>query len=267
MAESWLRMIELKTESELKIIRENGKILTLILRELAQRAKPGVSTQQLNDWAEELMRSFGCESAFKGYQGRGPYPFPASICTSINHEIVHGIPSPKRILKAGDVLSIDAGIKRSGFYADLATTITISSPQPNNGAEKLLEVAREALRRGIAAAQPENRVSDISHAIGSYVESQGFSVVKRFVGHGVGRQMHEDPQIPNYGPPGRGALLKPGMVLAIEPMVFKGESLGEEIVSSDGWTVVTPNGGLAAHFEAMVVVTECGPETLANGIF
>jgi len=255
-------MIELKTEGELEIIRENCRILAAILRELTSRVKEGISTQKLNDWAEELMRSFGCESAFKGYRGRGPYPFPASICTSINNEIVHGIPSPKRILKTGDVLSIDAGIKRNGFYADLATTATIDGR--NDAAEKLLDVAKEALRRGIAAAQPHHRVSDISHAIGSYVASQGFSVVKRFCGHGVGRQMHEDPQIPNYGPPGRGALLKPGMVLAIEPMVFKGDK--EEVVSGDGWTVVTPNGSAAAHFEAMVVVTERGPETLANGI-
>ncbi len=266
-------MIELKTESELEIIRENCQILMTILRELTGRARPGISTRQLNDWAEELMREFEAESAFKGYQGRGPYPFPASICTSINHEIVHGIPSPKRILKAGDLLSIDAGIKRNGFYADLATTVTIEPSSSrtfkqsnNDAAEKLLDVAKEALRRGIAAVQPGNRVSDISHAIGSYVEAQGFSVVKRFVGHGVGRKMHEEPQIPNYGPPGRGALLKPGMVLAIEPMVFNGDK-GEEVVTADGWTVVTPNGGLAAHFEAMVVVTERGPETLANGIF
>lgn len=257
-------MIELKTERELEIIRENCRILTLILRELAQRVRSGISTKQLNDWAEELMRNFDCESAFKGYQGHGPYPFPASICTSINNEIVHGIPSSKRILKAGDVLSIDVGIKREGFYADLATTVTIGEPQPHH-AEQLLEVAKEALWRGIAAARARNRVSDISHAIGSYVESEGFSVVKRFVGHGVGRRMHEEPQIPNYGPPGRGALLKPGMVLAIEPMVFEAAQ-GEEVVAEDGWTVVTPNGGLAAHFEAMLVVTEQSPEILANGI-
>ena len=259
-------MIELKTESELEILRENCQILATILRELTRRAKAGISTRQLNDWAEELMREFKAESAFKGYQGHGPYPFPASICTSINHEIVHGIPSATRILKAGDVLSIDVGIKRNGFYADLATTITIGGADGHVGtrhAVPLLNVAKEALRRGIAAAHPQHRVSDISHAIGAYVESMGFSVVKRFVGHGVGRQMHEDPQIPNHGSPGRGALLKPGMVLAIEPMVKQDQE--EEVVSEDGWTVVTPNGGLAAHFEAMVAVTERGPEILANG--
>jgi methionyl aminopeptidase len=252
-------MIQLKTGSEIEILRENARILSEILRELIRAAQPGVTTAQLDRLAERLIRDAGATSAFKGYRG-----YPATICTSINEEVVHGIPSDRRVLGEGDLLSIDIGIERKGLYADKADTVVVG--RPTDGALELIGVAREALRRGIAQAQPGNRVGDIAHAIGSYVAAKGYNYAKRFVGHGIGRSMHEEPQVPNYGPPGRGARLKEGMVLAIEPMVWKAlpeESLDdEERVLDDGWTVVTPYGQPAAHVEEMVLITADGPEVL-----
>ncbi len=248
-------MIQLKTESEIELLRENARILNEILRALIRASQPGVSTGELNELAEELMDEAGVASAFKGYRG-----FPASICTSINDEIVHGIPRPDRVLHEGDVLSIDIGIERRGLYADKADTVIIGRPSPE--ALELVGVAREALRQGIAQALAGHRVGDIAHAIGSYVESRGYQVVKRFVGHGIGRSMHEEPQVPNYGVPGRGAKLVEGMVLAIEPMVWKSTGAEEERVAEDGWTVLTPNGRPAAHVEEMVLITGGEPEIL-----
>jgi len=251
-------MIQLKTEGEIEILRENARILVEILRELIQTARPGVSTAELDERAERLMERAGVVSAFKGYRG-----YPASICTSINEEIVHGIPRRDRILKEGDVLSIDIGIERKGLFADTADTIIVGPASKE--ALELIGVAREALRRGIEKARLGHRVGDISHAIGSYAASRGYRVVKRFVGHGIGRAMHEEPQVPNHGTPGRGARVREGMVLAIEPMVWKalpGDDGEGEWVLEDGWTVVTPNGQPAAHVEAMVLVTEEGPEVL-----
>jgi len=248
-------MIQLKTGSEIEIIRENALILCEILREICRAARPGVSTGELNDLAESEMERAGVVSAFKGYRG-----YPAVICTSVNEEIVHGIPKRGRVLREGDILSIDIGIERHGLFADKAETIVIGRPSPE--ALELLGVAREALRRGIEMARPGRRVGDISHAIGSYVRSRGYSVVKRFVGHGIGRAMHEEPQVPNWGSPGKGAKLRAGMVLAIEPMVWKAPEDQEELVTEDGWTVVTPNGRPAAHVEDMVLITEEGPEVL-----
>lgn len=247
-------MIRLKSEKEIEIISENCRILAEILAELENQAREGTSTKELNDLAEELIRKTQAEPAFLGYRG-----FPAAICTSLNEEIVHGIPSSKRILKGGDILKIDIGIKRRGFYADKATTVAVG--QISAEAQRLLAVTQQALKLGIEAAQPGNRVSDISSAIGSYVLASGFFVVKRFVGHGIGREMHEEPQVPNYWSPGqeRGPILRPGMVLAIEPMVKTEE---EEKISEDGFTVVTANGGLAAHFEEMVLITSKGPQVL-----
>lgn len=247
-------MIRLKSEVEIETIAENCQILARILQRLEAQAQEGTSTKELNDLAEELMKEEEAEPAFLGYRG-----FPAAICTSLNEEIVHGIPSSKRILKGGDILKIDVGIKRKGFFADKATTVTVG--QIPEGACRLLAVTRQALKLGIEAAKPGNRVSDISQIIGSYVESCGFFVVKRFVGHGIGREMHEDPQVPNYWSPGqeKGPLLRPGMILAIEPMVKTDE---EEKLLKDGWTVVTANGGLAAHFEEMVLITAMGPQVL-----
>ncbi len=249
-------LIELKSAQELAIIAENARLLREIIDQLATAARPGVSTAELDRLAERLIHRIGAEPAFKGYEG-----YPAALCASVNEEVVHGIPRDDRILKEGDILSLDLGLRRRGFYADVATTVAIGRVSAR--AERLLQVTREALERGIAAARVGNRVSDISHAIGSYVESQGFYVVKRFVGHGIGRELHEEPQIPNYGPPGQGPRLRPGMVLCLEPMVKEDE--GEVIVREDGWTVVTPEGGLAAHYEEMVLITEAGPKVLTRG--
>ena len=249
-------MVTIKSDHELEIMRENAQILASILQKIKETSREGASTHELDALAERLMSEAGAEPAFKGYRG-----YPASVCTSINDEVVHGIPSKQRVLKRGDVLSIDTGIKRKGYFADLATTLVVGG-QPTERAQKLISVAWEALDRGIEKAVPGNRVSDISNAIGTFVESQGYSVVKTFVGHGIGRAMHEDPQVPNYGPAGKGTRLRPGMVLAIEPMVK--EDREEAEVDEDGWTVRTPHGGLAAHVEEMVLITAQGPERLSR---
>lgn len=250
-------MIQLKTESEIEILRENAQILNEILCELIRASRPGVSTGELNDLAERLMHDAQVESAFKGYRG-----YPAAICTSVNEEIVHGIPRHDRVLCDGDVLSIDIGIERHGLYADKAETVIVGQASP--AILELLSVAREALRRGMEEAKLEKRVGDISHAIGSYAQSRGYQVVKRFVGHGIGRSMHEEPQVPNYGLAGRGAKLVEGMVLAIEPMVWKAKVEEEEWVAEDGWTVLTPDRQPAAHVEEMVLITESGPDILTR---
>ena len=255
-------MIQLKSSHEIEILRENALILCVILQDILDAAGPGVSTAELDRLAASLIEKAGAKPAFLGYRG-----YPAVICASINDEIVHGIPSPKRVLSDGDVFSIDIGIERRGYFADKAETIIIGGPS-GEGVE-LLDVAHEALRRGIERANPGERVGDISHAIGEYVRSQGYAVVKRFVGHGIGRAMHEEPQIPNFGAAGRGAKLMVGMVLAIEPMIWKevgdaSNGLDEEIILDDGWTVVTPHGQIAAHVEDMILVTDSGPEVLTK---
>ncbi|MCR4404648.1 MAG: type I methionyl aminopeptidase [Candidatus Acetothermia bacterium] len=249
-------MISIKSEREIRIIRENARLLAEILEELTEQAAPGLSTAQLDRLAERMIRRAGGVPAFKGYRG-----YPKTLCASLNDEVVHGIPRDDRILQEGDLLSLDLGLYRRGFYADGATTVLIGPGSPR--AARLLEVAQEALERGIAAACAGNHVSDISFAICSYVESQGYSVVRRYAGHGIGRQLHEDPEIPNFGLPGRGPRLRPGMVLCLEPMVKEDE--GEVELLADGWTAVTPRGGLAAHFEEMVLVTAEGPEILTRG--
>jgi methionyl aminopeptidase len=249
-------MIRVKSERELEIIRENARLLAGVLERLITEARAGVSTAALDRLAEQMIRDLGAEPAFKGLQG-----YPATICASLNEEVVHGIPKDDRILKEGDLLSIDLGLRRKGLYADVATTVLIGEGSPK--ARRLIEVAREALERGIAKALAGNRVSDISHAIGSYAESQGYYVVKKYVGHGIGRELWEEPQIPNFGPPGRGPRLRPGMVLCIEPMLKEDE--GEVKVLDDGWTAVTPKGGLAVHFEEMVEITREGPQVLTRG--
>lgn len=250
-------MIRVKSEWELELLRENARLLAGILERLIAEARAGTSTAALDRSAERLIRQAGAEPAFKGYQG-----YPATICASLNEEVVHGIPKDDRILKEGDLLSIDLGLRREGLYADMATTLLVGG-EGSQRARRLIEVTQEALERGIAAAKEGNRVSDISHAIGSFVESQGYYVVKKYVGHGIGRQLHEEPQVPNFGPPGRGPRLRPGMVLCLEPMVKEDE--GEVEVLEDGWTAVTPKGGLAAHFEEMVLITEEGPQILTRG--
>ncbi len=257
-------MIQVKSTSEINILRENALMLCEILHEILNAARPGISTGELDQLARRLIQKAGAKPAFLGYRG-----YPAAICASINEEIVHGIPHPKRILRDGDVLSVDVGMERQGFFADKAETMIVGVP--SREAVELIEVAQEALRIGIEQAAPGQRVGDISHAIGEFVSSRGYAVVKRFVGHGIGRAMHEEPQIPNSGPPGQGAKLMPGMVLAIEPMIWRvsgqmASALDEEVVLDDGWTVVTPQGQIAAHVEEMVLVTESGPEVLTKSL-
>ena len=248
-------MISIKTPEEIAVMRANAQLLCAVLAEVVAQAQPGTSTAELDALAERLIRAQDAEPSFKGYRG-----FPGSICASLNDEIVHGIPSPERVLAEGDLLSIDVGLAKDGFCADTATSVAIGRLDAR--VARLIEVDREALRRGIEAARPGNRVGDISNAIGSYIESQGLGIVKNFVGHGIGRKMHEDPNVPNFGPAGKGPRLRAGMVLAIEPMVM--EDLGVERVADDGWTVHTPEGGLAVHLEEMVLITEDGPEILTD---
>ncbi len=248
-------MIKLKSTQEIKVIKDNCLILQEIVKEMQLKAEEGVSTGFLNRLAEELMEDYEAKPAFRGYRG-----FPASICTCINEEIVHGIPSDERVLKKGDLLSIDMGIERGGLYADLARSFTVGDG--GKEAKEIIAVCQAALKKGIEASRAGNRVSDISHAIGSYVESKGFYVVKQFVGHGIGRDLHEDPQVPNYGPPAQGALLRSGMILALEPMVK--QSPQEVSILDDGWTVITPDGKLSAHEEDMVLITNGTCEVLTR---
>lgn len=249
-------MISVKTDAELDAIAVAGSILGRLFEEIAPRAAPGVSTQELDAFAEEFIRSHTtAEPAFKGLYG-----FPSSLCTSINHEVVHGIPSARRRLREGDILSVDAGVKLDGWYADRAMTLAIGDVDPE--ANRLLAVTEDALRAGIGAARPENRMGDIGHAVQSVAEAAGFSVVRELVGHGVGRGPHEEPQVPNYGRKGRGLQLRPGLVLAIEPMVNEGTPNVRTL--GDRWTVVTADGRRSAHFEHTVAVTESGPRILTE---
>ncbi len=246
-------MIIVKTPAEIAIMRKNGALLASVLDAVCAKVAPGTSTAALDRLAEGLIKRAGAQPAFKGYSG-----YPATLCTSINEEIVHGIPAEGRILKDGDIISLDIGLVKNGFYSDMATTVPVGEISP--AAERLLSVTRESLWRGIKQVKIGNRLSDISHTIGSYVESEGFFVVKEYVGHGIGRSLHEDPQIPNYGPPGHGPRLQVGMVFAIEPMVKTDPDPTR--VLDDGWTVVTARGGLAAHFEHTVALTETGVDVL-----
>lgn len=250
-------MIPLKTKAELDIMRENGRLLARVLREVCSEVAPGVSTASLDRRAEEMILSAGAKPAFKGYRG-----FPATLCTSINDEIVHGIPSEKRLLRNGDILSIDIGLVRNGYFADMATTVPVG--EISAGTRKILEVGKRSLWEGIKQVRIGHRLSDISHAIGSFVEKAGYHVVREYVGHGIGRALHEEPEVPNYGPPGRGVRLRAGMTLAIEPMV-KTDDLPTKKVKGDPWTVKTASGGLSVHFEHTVALTEDGPEVLTDG--
>jgi len=248
-------MISIKTSSELAIMRENGHILAGILEELVEMAVAGTSTASLDRHAERRIREEGGEPAFPRFAG-----YPATINASRNEEVVHGVPSEKRILAEGDLFSIDIGMYRRGFCVDMATTVPIGDM--TDDARRLLEVGEASLWNAIGAVRIGNRLSDVSHAVGAFVEEAGFHVVREYVGHGIGRALHEDPQIPNYGPPGRGPRLRPGMTLAIEPMV-KVDDLPTR-VAEDRWTVVTGSGGLSVHFEHTVALTETGVEVLTS---
>jgi len=248
-------MISIKTPSELAILRENGHILAAILDELTEMAVEGISTATLDRHAEARILEEGGEPAFPKFAG-----YPATINASLNEEVVHGVPSEESVLAEGDIFSIDIGMFRHGFCVDMATTVPIG--RVTEDVERLLKVGEESLWNGIGAVKIGNRLSDVSHAVGSFVEQGGFHVVREYVGHGIGRALHEDPQIPNYGPPGRGARLRVGMVLAIEPMV-KIDDLPTK-VRDDRWTVVTGSGGLSVHFEHTVALTETGVEVLTS---
>lgn len=245
-------MIIIKSIREIEYLREAGRITAGAHKEVAKYIKPGISTKELDYIVEEYLRAQGAEPAFKGYHG-----FPASICASINEEVVHGIPGVKT-LKDGDIISIDIGAKVNGYYGDAAVTYPVG--KISDEVQRLLDVTSQALYEGIAKAVPGNRLSDISAAIGTFVEERGFSVVREYTGHGIGQSMHEDPQIPNFGIPGKGPRLKAGMVFAIEPMVNMGTHRVKTL--RDGWTVVTLDNKPSAHFEHTIVITEDGPEIL-----
>ncbi len=247
-------MIILKSPDEVAKMRVAGSIVAETIDTVLAAVEPGVSTADLDVVAEAFIRERKATPSFKGYRG-----FPASICASLNEEVVHGIPSPKRILKEGDVLSLDFGAIWDGYHADSAVTVFVGEP-PSAEAEKLVRVTEEALEAGISQIRPWGRLSDVSHAVQQVVEGAGFSVVREYVGHGVGRSLHEDPQIPNYGLPGRGPELRPGLVVAVEPMVTMGD--WKTRVLADDWTVVTADRSLAAHFEHTIAVTEDGREVI-----
>jgi len=248
-------MIELKSVREIGLMRRGGHILSEVMDRLRTSVKPGMSTLEIDLDVEEFIRSHGAIPAFKGYRG-----FPATVCISINEEVVHGIPSASRHVKEGDIVGLDLGCIVEGYYADCAFTLAVGEVPAR--VQELLDVTRESLERGITECRPGRRLSDVSHAIQSHVERHGFSVVRAFVGHGIGRALHEEPQVPNFGDPGRGPQLRPGMVLAIEPMVTMGS--WEVKILDDGWTAVTKDGSLAAHFEHTIAVTESGPEVLTS---
>lgn len=235
-------------------MREAGKIVAETLHEMEQAIKPGITTAMLDKIAEKLIRSYKAEPAFLGYHN-----FPASICASVNNEVVHGIPGLRR-LQEGDIISIDVGVLLKGYHGDAAATFAVGEVSPQAGA--LIEVTRASLQKAIDAMQTGNRLSDMSHAVQSYVESNSFSIVRNYVGHGIGEAMHEEPQVPNFGMPGRGPSLQAGLVLAIEPMVNIG---GWEVkVLDDQWTVVTADGSLSAHFEHTIALGDNGPEILTS---
>jgi methionyl aminopeptidase len=249
-------MIIYKSPAEIDKMRTSGKILAATIERVLAKVRVGVTTAELDEIADSSIRSQGATPSFLGY---GHPPFPASICASINEEIVHGIPSPDRSVKDGDLLKLDFGAIWEGFHSDSAVTVIVGDARSAD-AEKLVRVTEDALEAGISQVKAGGRLSDIGAAVQQVAEGAGFSVVREYVGHGIGRSMHEDPQIPNYGEPGRGPQLKPGLVVAVEPMVNVGG--WETRVLEDDWTVVTADGTLSAHFEHTIAVTEDGPEVL-----
>ena len=253
-------MVTIKSKKEIELMREACRVVALTYKELEEKIKPGMSTWELDQIAERKMRSLGAIPAEKGYDIgiKGVPPYPATLCVSINDEVIHGIPSKNKIIKDGDIVSIDTVALKNGFNGDAARTFIVG--KANAEAERLVAVTKQAFFEGIKYAKPGFRIGDVCHEIGEYVHSQGYSVVREFQGHGIGRQMHEDPGIPNYGKAGRGIRLEPGMTLAIEPMVIEGKTNILEL--DDGWTIVTEDGSLAAHYENTILITEKDPEIL-----
>ena len=245
-----------KSSSEIEKMRRSGHMVRQVLDSVREVVAPGVTTMDLERVAERKIKELGAKPAFKGY-----YDYPCVLCTSINDEIVHGIPSDRRVLKTGDIVSIDTGVVLDGFYGDAAITVAVGGELAPE-LQKLLDVTRESLYRGIEAARIGNTIGDVGAAVQKLVEANGFSVVREFVGHGIGTKLHEDPQVPNYGAPGTGPKLRDGMVLAIEPMVNVGEP--ETRLLDDKWTAVTKDGSWSAHFEHCVAVTKNGPVILTE---
>ncbi len=245
-------MIMIKNDRELAYMRDAGRLVAQTHLEMKKAVRPGITTKELDQIAEDFIVGAGARPAFKGYNG-----FPATICASINEEVVHGIPGLRK-LESGDIISIDIGTVINGFFGDSAVTLPVG--EVTSEAQRLLDVTEQSLHEGIKKAVVNNRLFDISHEVQAYVESNGLSVVRDYVGHGIGRNMHEDPQVPNFGKPGRGPRLQAGMTLAIEPMVNLGTH--EVVTKQDNWTVVTRDGKLSAHFEHTIAVTDHGPEIL-----
>jgi methionyl aminopeptidase len=244
-------MITLKSSAEVEKMRRASQVVAEVLSTMRERVAPGVTTAELNEWADAIIRKHNSIPSFKGYPPGSEHPFPASICASVNEELVHGIPGP-RVLQEGDIISIDVGAILEGYHGDAAITLPVGQISP--AAQKLLEVTKGALDAGIAAARAGNRSGDISAAIQSYVESRKYSVVREYTGHGIGREMHEDPQVPNFGRRGQGVLLRRGMTVALEPMVLIQDPRVR--VLDDHWTVVSRNGKLTAHFEHTIAITD-----------
>ncbi|MGE7891428.1 type I methionyl aminopeptidase [Bacillus cereus] len=247
-------MIICKTPREIEIMREAGRIVALTHQELKQHIIPGITTKELDQIAEKTIQKYGATPSFKGYNG-----FPGSICASVNEELVHGIPG-KRKLKEGDIISIDIGAKYNGYHGDSAWTYPVGNI--SESVQKLLDVTEKSLYLGLEQVKPGERLSNISHAVQTHAEENGLSIVREYVGHGIGQDLHEDPQIPHYGPPNRGPRLKPGMVICVEPMVNQGRRYVKTL--SDDWTVVTVDGKWCAHFEHTIALTEAGYEILTT---
>ena len=245
--------VTIKSEHEIELMREAGRLLAMMHEELHKEIKPGMSTWDIDHLGETIIRDYGCTPNFLNYNG-----YPASVCTSVNDEVVHGIPSKKRILQEGDIISLDCGLIYKGYHSDAARTWGVGEISAE--AQRLIDVTKQSFFEGIKYAKKGNRLGDVSHAIGEFVAKNGFSVVREFQGHGIGREMHEDPGIPNYGKAGRGPRLEPGMTLAIEPMVIAGKPNILEL--DDGWGIITEDGTRAAHYENTILITEKEPKIL-----
>jgi methionyl aminopeptidase len=247
--------VVLKSKQEIEKMRRAGQVVREVLELVRAQVKPGTTTYDLEKAAEARLKELGVKAAFKGYHG-----YPCVLCTSVNSEVVHGIPSPKRVLLEGDIVSVDFGVVVDGFYGDAAITVPVGAIDADKA--RLLKVTEASLHAGIAAVKPGATLGDVGAAVQGVVEGEGFSVVRDFVGHGIGVQMHEDPQVPNYGQPGKGMKLRPGMVIAIEPMVNIGKP--DVMVLDDGWTAVAKDGSMSAHFEHTVAVTDTGARILTE---
>ena len=251
-------MILIKSQKEIEYMRESGRIVALALDAIEKAVRPGVTTRELDKIATDVLKKEGAIPSFKGQQGfEGSKPYPATICASVNNQIIHGIPGDYA-LQDGDIISIDMGALKNGYHGDAARTFAVGNVSET--AKKLIEVTKGSFFEGLKMAKAGNRVSDISHAVQTYAESFGFSVVRDFVGHGIGKELHEEPQVPNYGKPGRGPRLASGMVIAVEPMINEGSY--DINILKDGWTVVTTDGKLSAHYENTILITDGEPELL-----